>query len=599
MNGLSGTSSFRVGERLLAWSDDGLLVAEYTLFDPTEIVLHASDPVTVREAGYMTTARQAIARLAQSGVTAELATTAADALLPEVVASFARGPTALSVASELGAQELFDGAIYRASSQPPCYEGAWLDLRSLVQLVGIPDAPVLLQSLHLAATLVEVPGDTPLHLSTVGTMRSRRPGERTHLRPSLKSIGALPEALRRIRPRTLPMDVDPARDARLQPALLARVRERLSNDAKPRLRTHLTYLERTLSARSAQSTSPVADEELRAIERQIDAREMDAAAGRIRELAARRGDVPAVRYLQARLELLRGEEPPRAVAAKLSEFVEGPAGFHRATLVTARTWLAAGETAEARRLANRLVDDAEATDSERLVALEILDSTPQLPRDDRESLGGAATVEAPAHLVGLGDVPPPGREAPGLTARPPPLANASTALALSAAPRAYVHYDPEIVESLKLPSGSSESDLAMNARPRSPAQARIAMVRLARDLARDYRLWYGKSLRCDVIAIDSMQQHLLRRYAGASITEDKVAWELRRHGALVSEILARKLGGSWVDVGPSEPGYWAMLLGSDLRTRPIGRVYRYVSLGAQQRDLVGYFIELEQRVREA
>ncbi|HEY6460066.1 MAG TPA: hypothetical protein VIY73_07940, partial [Polyangiaceae bacterium] len=539
------------------------------------------------------------------GVTAELATAAAEALAPEVVASFARGPTALAVAAELGAQELFDGAIYRASGEPPCYEGAWLDLRSLVQLVELPDAPVLLQSLHLAATLVEVPGETPLHLSTVGTMRSRRPGERTHLRPSLKNIGALPEVLRKVRPRTLPLDLDASRDARLQPALLARVRERLSNDAKPRLRTHLTYLERTLSARSAQSTSPVADEEVRAIERQIDARDMDAAAERIRDLAARRGNVPAVRYLHARLDLLRGEEPPRAVAAKLTEIVEGHAGFQRATLITARTWLAAGDTAEARRLANKLVDDAEATDSERLVALEILDSTPQLPRDDRPSLEegpsleNAATVEGPAHRVGLGDVPLPGRDAPGLTSRPPPLENVGTALVVSTAPRSYVPYDPEIVESLKLPSGSSESDLGMNERPRTLAQARIAMVRLARDLARDYRLWYGKSLRCDVIAIDGMQQHLLRRYAGASITEEKVAWELRRHGALLSEILARKLGGAWVDVGPSEPGYWAMLLGADLRTHPIGRVYRYVSLGAQQRDLVGYFIELEQRVRDA
>lgn len=85
MTGLSGTSSLRVGERLIAWSDDGLLVAEYALFDASEIVLHASDPVTVREAGYMTTARQAADRPAQSGITASLAARAAKALRPDTI----------------------------------------------------------------------------------------------------------------------------------------------------------------------------------------------------------------------------------------------------------------------------------------------------------------------------------------------------------------------------------------------------------------------------------------------------------------------------------------------------------------------------------
>jgi len=123
------------------------------------------------------------------------------------------------------------------------------------------------------------------------------------------------------------------------------------------------------------------------------------------------------------------------------------------------------------------------------------------------------------------------------------------------------------------------------------------MTRLSRDLARDYRLWYGKTLRCDVIAIDGMQQHLAHRFAGADITDEAVAWELRRHGALVSEIIARKLSGTWVDVGPTEPGYWAMRVPPGTRTNPIGRVYRFVALGHRERDLVSYFIELEGRGR--
>jgi hypothetical protein len=161
-----------------------------------------------------------------------------------------------------------------------------------------------------------------------------------------------------------------------------------------------------------------------------------------------------------------------------------------------------------------------------------------------------------------------------------------------------VLYVPELVESLPLPSGCSESDLGGNDRPQTPIAARIAMIRLARDLARDYRLWYRKTLRCDVIGIELMQQHLSRRYVNPIITDDAVAWELRRHGALLSEVLARKLGGVWVDIAPSEPGYWAMALGTDVRTHPIGRVYRFLVQGHRERDLVSYFLEIEKRTRE-
>jgi hypothetical protein len=200
-------------------------------------------------------------------------------------------------------------------------------------------------------------------------------------------------------------------------------------------------------------------------------------------------------------------------------------------------------------------------------------------------------------LLGLGDAPLPG-VIPSLTGRPPPVSPKATPDPVPAV-RASVRYEPELVESLPLPGGSRESDLGVNAPPSGPAQARVATTRLARDLARDYRLWYGKTLRCDVIAIDLMQQHLVQRFAGATITDEAVAWELRRHGALLSEVLARKLGGTWVDVGPSEPGYWAMLLGAQTRTHPIGRVYRFVSLGQRERDLISYFIDLEERLRKS
>jgi hypothetical protein len=96
-----------------------------------------------------------------------------------------------------------------------------------------------------------------------------------------------------------------------------------------------------------------------------------------------------------------------------------------------------------------------------------------------------------------------------------------------------------------------------------------------------------------------MQHHLMHRFANGPISDPGVAWELRRHGALLSEIIARALGGGWVDVGPSEPGYWAMVVPPSTRTWPIGRVYRFVALGNRERDLVSYYLDLEARVRQA
>jgi hypothetical protein len=94
-----------------------------------------------------------------------------------------------------------------------------------------------------------------------------------------------------------------------------------------------------------------------------------------------------------------------------------------------------------------------------------------------------------------------------------------------------------------------------------------------------------------------MQRHLSQRYAGASLADTKTTSELLRHGALLSEIIARALGGAWVDVGPSECGYWAMLVPPATRCWPIGRVYRFVALGNRERDLVAYYLDLDKRAR--
>jgi hypothetical protein len=612
---LSVLTSLRLGERVLVRSDDGLLSAEYALFEVTEIVLRATDPVSVREVGYMTTAGEALARLARADVTPALAEQAARSLRPDVAAAFARGSAARELIPQLGAYELFEGATFNATANR--YEGAWLDLAALTQALasqGTLDASAAsaaIQALHLALALAEVAPTVPVHMSTAAATRERRPGERTHTKISLPGVRDLAAALRGLHPPREPIQVDVSKERRLRQSLLSRVRERLGADSSPALRAHIADLEMALGTHTMQ-LGALADPKLQLIERQLAGGDASGVQQQLDEVERSHGKGPGTRYLRARAALLQGEQAPRSVAQVLSELAHEDKGFHEATLVAARSWLAAGEDAHARFYARKLAEDQQAPESERLVALEILDETTPttrshlpppvvpLPPDSAPQIANAR-----AHLFpSVGDVPPPGA-VPNIPSIAPSTAwifpNAPTNQAADSPSRLRAHpvvrYDPELVESLALPAAATEASLGTNDLPKTPVEARVTMTRLSRDLARDYRLWYGKSLRCNVLAVDAMQQHLAHRFAGAPISDAGVAWELRRHGALLSEIFARGLGGVWVDIGPSEPGYWAMLLQPSLRVLPIGRVYRFVAMGHREKDLVSYYLDVEARVR--
>jgi hypothetical protein len=586
-------TSLRLGDRTIAQSDEGLLAAEYALFDGADIVLRATDPVSVREAGYLTTAREALERLARAGITRGLAEAAARATSSDVVASFARGPAARSVVARLGPHELFDGAIYRSRSS--YYEGAWLDLAALSAQLSFPGAPIFLQVLHLVSALSEVAASTTVHLSTADSTQSRRAGERTHSRVDLEGALRMPDALARLTPRRQPVEPDAAHDRRMRRALVARVRERLTVDTSDRLRAHLGALEAALAPHTME-LGPLVDPDLQSVERQLATGDATGIDEQLDEIERRRGATAGIRYLRSRAALLRGEQPPRSVAQFLSDIADdGDNGqdFHQAALRAARGWLAAGDEANARSLARRIVEDASAPDRERLFALEILEEVNALGRS-----------KAPAGPTGA-DASRRGAPEPA-AADDPPGEPAEPVLAVAARPatqrprmaaKHVVRYEPELAENLTLPGGATEAALGINEQPRNPFQARIAMTRLARNLGRDYRLRHGKALRCNVLAVDAMQQHLIHQFAGAPIEDQAVAWELRRHGALLSEIIARALGGTWADVAPSELGYWAMVLPSGIRSWPIGRVVRFVSLGNRERDLVGYYLDLEASVR--
>ena len=598
-NVLRVSTTLRLGERVLVRCDDGLLATEYVLFDATDIVLRATDPVSVRETGYITTVRDALARLARMGITPDLAQEVARAMAPEVVTSFARTEAAGVVAEELSASEMFDGAVYRAASQT--YEGTWLDLRALATALGRVEAPCVLQALFLASALDEVGRSTPLHLSTSNATRNRRPGERTHRRVLIERAEEFPDAVRKLAPNTARAEINVQRDRFIRDALLVRVRERASSNTVSQLRAHLIRLEGALAPVGTQTTGALADPELWAIEQQLGSGDARGVREKLDVLEGARGGSAAIRYLRARAALISGDEAPSSVAQTVSAIANEDRGFHEAELVAARAWLAAGEEAYARHFARRLAEDETAPVSERVIALEILDATSGTTRSQGPPPVQpieAAAYEVPAEVVAP-RAAPPGASLPPVATVPPPAARPS--MPVGRMPRGFapIRYEPELVESLALPPGASEEILAVGDWPTTPLQVRTAMTRLARSLARDYRLWYGTTLRCNVLAVDAMQRHLAQRYAGAVLSDQRVEAELQRHGALLSEILGRNVGAEWVDISPTEPGYWAMLVAPSTRFWPIGRVYRFVSLGRNERDLVSFYLDIEARSRGA
>ena len=170
---------------LVVAAEGGLLEVEYALFDAGDIELQSTGPGTNREAGYRTTAGRAQARLTDQGVTASLAEEAAAALVP-VAGTYARGSAVRCIADRIGPAELFEGQLFDPGTG--LYRGAWLNLPALSADLGLPDAPAMLQALHLAALLAERANDEPVVLSTMDIMALRRPGERTYRRVTLEGV---------------------------------------------------------------------------------------------------------------------------------------------------------------------------------------------------------------------------------------------------------------------------------------------------------------------------------------------------------------------------------------------------------------------------
>jgi hypothetical protein len=187
---------------------------------------------------------------------------------------------------------------------------------------------------------------------------------------------------------------------------------------------------------------------------------------------------------------------------------------------------------------------------------------------DRDLLSGASL---PAFKI---EPPPPGVRGAVPTRAPPP---------------------DELAEHLSLPEEAGPELVILDGRPATPLEARIQMTRLARQLGLDYRLKRGILLRADIAGIEAMQAHLLDSFPDRVLRTPEDALEVRRHGALLSEILVRHLGAEWIDVASDEIGYWAMHVPPDVRVWPFARVARLITVGHRERDLVSTFLELRGR----
>lgn len=155
----------------------------------------------------------------------------------------------------------------------------------------------------------------------------------------------------------------------------------------------------------------------------------------------------------------------------------------------------------------------------------------------------------------------------------------------------------ELAEHLPLPPGLGGEARSLDVLPTSVLEARVQFTLLARELGLDYRLKRGIDLRADVSGIEAMQSVLLESFPDHVVKTSDEAYELRRHGALLSEILSRRLDAEWLDISPNELGYWVMIVPPDTRVWPFGRIARLVAMGHKERDLVSYFFELSSRAR--
>jgi hypothetical protein len=618
--------TLEIATHVVVEAREGLLEAEYSLFDAGDIQLQASEPGTNWEAGYRTTVGRARARLAEQGVTATLAAEAAEALRP-ISVSYARGAAVQCVVDRLGAAEFFEGQLLEPGTG--LYRGAWLDLSALSADLGLIGGPALLQAIHLAALLAERLDDEAVALHTAEVTAQRRPGERTFKRIAFDSVHDLVPAIRALgpgspRPRT---SSGPSRQQ-----VIERLRTRA--ERAPASAGILPSLELALTAREMPKHGPLADPELWTIEMRLSQGETRGVVEELDALERRRGRLPGTAYLRARADLWLHPERPRELAERVAELSTSMPAFHELELLAAQAWAAAGEVRRARAFARDLLDNATASEAIRFQSSLILDDLEGRSSGLPAPLGPAASSNAPPNIpraprppteVGADSWPEgpvkamsraPSIDPPSATAA---IANRTTDKAPPPASTPVPPSSPgpgevERIETLSLPAGLQGIPVpALDEPPRVPPAARLAFTFLTRELGRELRMRHGVEVVTDLEGLELVQRYLRERLTDGRVKTRDDERELMRNGAFLSELLARRLGAFWVDLESSDSARWAMLIPAGearqgaaveyppepTRVWPFARVLRFVAMGHKERDLVSYYLELEASARRS
>ena len=404
-----------VGSRRVLVSEEGPPAAEFALFDPSDIELAPGEDGALREAGYRTTATNALRRLAMAGITRDFAEECARLVRGKLAETYARGPTVRRIVGLLGPAELFDGGTYDATLRR--YDGTFLDLPLLANDAGIASATGVLQAASLVSLLSEVMGETVLVLHTLGHSESLRLGERTLRRHAIAGAAGIPRALRQLAEH--PPSAPAASAGPTNEVIAEIIRSRLNECAEAEARDHLARIERALRERTRPNQGPLSDPTLWDAERLLWRGETAQAIARIEAYEASQGRDPATLYLRARASLATGREAPKLIAQRVGELALTMSNFPEVELLAAQAWAAAGDMRRAIPFARDLLANPRLHDELRFAAEIVVRGA----KGDSEGPVGEHAFEASptGELRPISKAPPPSRAAqvPPPSAAPP------------------------------------------------------------------------------------------------------------------------------------------------------------------------------------
>lgn len=600
--------------------------AEYALFDPEEIDLRALEPARIYEHGYETDAQQALARLEALGITPDLARQCAGAMHPNVTLSYAKGAVR-AIGKWLTARELFDGMVFDETHNR--YSGTFLDLAALAEDLEIENAHALLHALYLVAELEGEDESAEVRLSTFDYTKERRAGERTYRRVRFDQANELPLRLRELGRREVVRRGGMSRDQ-----LLDWLAERATQTDAKSERDRFRVMYETVERRDPPQKGPLAEKELWNLELALRDERSEGVDEALTAFEKSNGRTPGTTYLRLKMELAQGPENAQVLAEKIAALSLSMSGFPELSLLAAEAWMRAKDPRKAlpfaKDLQNALSVDEDIRDRADAIVLLIegpppraasknpsLRPTPlETPRATSQAPEGSsssrkvqkakqyvsseilapraqlrdARSERPEKFGAGRSSYPPGKGAPIKGASRPPYEVESGALTFPSPP--VPPRTGELVASLPLPEGYAAEVVSPDHRPKNAIDARAHFTLLARELGDQYNRELGIVLRTNLEGVEAVQAVLFERYPDRALRDVDDLHDAIRHGAFMSELIARTLDGVWEDMSSEDIGDWSMVVPPNLRVWPFGRVLRLISKGHKERDLVSYFLEL-------